>query len=134
MDFFNFLNTPIVEFILFSIAVWRISLMITSEDGFLGITYAIRLLGFEILQPKDVSKFEAWKNVVFSGSQEAMPIQLVISNHFGKLVSCIMCTSTWISLVGLAAMYFNNPYIDFFFYVMGFNGIAILIQKKGFNK
>lgn len=128
---FEVLLNPYVSVFLYIVAVWRISLMITNEDGFLGITFALRLFGMEVVLPEKIGYFEAWKINVFSPNQA---IQLKVANHYGKLISCIMCTSTWVAIFALISMYFNNFYLNCFFYIMGLNGLAILIHKRGFGK
>jgi uncharacterized RDD family membrane protein YckC len=131
MTFFELMNEPIVQLLVIIFASWRLSFMIVSEDGAFSLTYAIRLLGVRVVTP-DVTKFQAWKENL---KPEGKTVQLAYSNHFGKLVGCIMCMSVWVSLFALLGMYYYHYFpIALFYQTMAISGVVIIIQKKGFSR
>lgn len=115
----------IFDFIIIAFAVFRLSLMLVEEDGAFSITYAIRLIGFK---PNGKTKLEAYK---YSLVRNSWQVHHEITNHIGKLLSCIWCTSIWVALI-VPPLYFglkDTPAV-FIFYALAFSGLTILINKK----
>ena len=98
----------LLDLVLISLATWRLSYMLVSEDGNMSIAYAIRLLG---MRPRngERSRWSAWKQ---SLTKPAAIVPLDVSNNFGKMLTCIWCTTVFIGILYVIAyLYFGTTLI-----------------------
>lgn len=118
-----------LDWVLIILSVFRISEMLVNEDGFLSLTFAIRLFGNKIKTNDkiEISKFHIWKTSLVKGSEI---VQLIPTNHLGKLLQCIWCTSVWVGLLlPLAYIYTKDTLFVFVFVGLSLSSLTIFLDK-----
>lgn len=126
------------DFILLSFATWRLSSLLVREEGphsifprlkhWLGQKYLMRLAQDD---PETGQKVNVVREVPFKRRLEAT--QTINGNEILIALSCIWCTSIWVSLlfVTLYSVFYNNLYpFEWFIAWLAVSGLAIAINKQ----
>lgn len=98
------------QLLLFGLAVWRISSLITSEDGpFLAFRFLRSLTGIQ--------------------HDDDGHVFMVPDTSIAKLLSCLWCASVWVA-GGLALLRYFSSAIAFYLALwMALSAIAIIVEK-----
>ncbi len=117
--------------IVLALSIHRLSYMLVHEDGSLSIAYAIRLLGTKPILPKSnetkITFWYLWKRSLVNYSTD---FNYTITNHFGKLLSCILCTSVWVSLLTVMLyLLVKDTYFVYIFYILALADITLLLER-----
>lgn len=125
------LNFTALEILILVLATFRISFMLTSEDGSFSVTYAIRLLGGNVRPltnqgaENGTSKVQAWKDSLVA---QGRPI--LYTNHFGKLIGCIYCTSVWVGILIVPLYeYLRGTVLVYGFWGLAMSAAAIIVSR-----
>ena len=92
-----------LEFIVASIATWRITHMIREEQG-----------------PFDIIR--RFRDVFIKETKSGTETRWVI----GELISCFFCLSVWVAAV--FAILLSSGIVNFLLYTCGISGVAILLN------
>ena len=122
----------LLDLVLISLATWRLSYMLVSEDGNMSIAYAIRLLG---MRPRngERTRWNAWKQ---SLTKPAAIVPLDISNNFGKMLTCIYCTSVFVGIFYVVAYLYFGTTLPFTILTLSLDvsALSLIIHDFKFNQ
>lgn len=106
------------------LASYRLTIMILEEDGFLGLTFAIRLIGMEV---EGISRYRAWRLSWYNDSWELQPRPV---GHLGRLLTCFYCLSVWVALiVPFSYTYLHETIFVYVYYALAISAIGIFLEK-----
>ena len=92
-------------FLIVALAVWRVSSLLVNEDG-----------------PFDIfAKIRYWVGVRFNQLSEPYGINVI-----SKGLTCVWCTSVWIS--GVGAIFISANILEYIVLVMALSAAAIVIE------
>jgi len=127
----------IVDFIVLSIFVWRISYMFIHEEGFLKIIERFRyLIGKKLYKRNEnhelvpIDSLEAKQ--FFAGQKLPHSLTWVNETHLADLFSCIYCLSVWVgTLTSIAfGLYAGLDLIQIIFLAFALSGMSIFLNKR----
>lgn len=99
-----------LEFVVLSLATWRVSHLVTQEDGPFDIFIIVR---------EKIGRIE---------HDDDGQVVMIPETFFGKLLSCVWCLSVWIA-TGFFIAYLIWPMSIFLAYPLAISALAITAEK-----
>jgi len=127
------ININIFDFIIVSLAIWRISSLFVNEDGLYRVFPKFRRL---IGQNAYVQKRSPENNIIIIKLDKfdfkTPYTYLQNDSEFSKLFSCIWCLSMWVSFLTWALYSFTVP-LGIFEYIiisLASSTVSIVLEKR----
>jgi len=124
------LNLSLLDFLIFGLAVWRLSYMIVEEDGPADMFKGLRwLAGWRLstAYPNYPPTRTTWFDQHWFDKPNWL---LAIVKTPAGIVDCIYCASVWVSAAFLALHHFLPLFADVVTIWLALSAVAVIIKER----